>query len=178
MLVPIRAPLLIVTGIRRAGLNLLADMLRGGSILNERIMIARDPQGTGDEPPPLPPQLARSIGLFVDRTSTKLLESIERDNAREGRPPLALFEHRTLKRQLVHDLRAARARAAEQFAPLYVFEFDKLVHDPAKEADRLANILRPHYPEFNATYAALAVRRVYHDRKPQVLKGTFRIVKP
>lgn len=167
----IRTPTIVVTGIRRAGLNIVGDMLRAGFVPDCRIVFAPNPHR---EPIPSFPTATR-IGLYVDRTATQLLASIIRSNASEGRAPLSLIERRILKRQLVRDFFRARDAAALHFSPLFVFEHSKLIDDPDNEARRLARIIEPHYP-FSETRASLAVRRIYAP--PRVLRGRFRIIEP
>jgi hypothetical protein len=177
------APSIIITGIRRSGLNLLADMLREGGVPESPpfaisgeglrasgFCLAVDPQSTDY----LPFDKKHRIGLFVDRSSRQMIRSIVRDNAEEGRTALAAHEIRILRRQLVCDLRRARDRAAFQFSPLFVFSHDAVIADPALAAERLGFILADHYPKFDERRASLAVRRIVHV--PRVIDATPRLV--
>jgi len=169
MLHSIRTHIIVVTGLRRAGLGLVADMLRAGNVPPARIAFAFDPHKL-----PSPIVTACVLGIFVDRSSTQLLASIERENAREGRAPLSPHERRILKRGLLRDLCSARDAAASLFPPVYVFAHSLILDDPHLEASRLKRILSDHYPLFSERAAALAVRRIYAP--PRIFTGTFRVI--
>jgi len=179
MLSPItNTPVVVVTGIRRAGLNLLACMLRAGGIPDERIVLAPDPH----IPAPVRANVATGkpvhcVGIYVDRSTTSLVRSTERHNAEEARPELSLCERRALQRRFAHDLKRARDAAVERFAPLYSFAFENVIEDPTEEAKRLKHILRDCDPQFSTIAAALAVRRIFR-LQPRETRAPFRVVKP
>jgi len=171
VLAPVRTPSIVITGLRRAGLNLVGDMLRAGFVPPERIIVAPDPHlhDRLELPAPL------ACGLYVDRTIPQLLASIARERGRQGAAPISPDEHRILKRQFTRHWRRARDAAAHYYDPLFIFQHADIVDDPEKQARRLANIVTEHYVRFSARLAALAVRRIYNP--PRYITGTFRVVK-
>ncbi len=154
------APLIVVTGLTRSGINLIGDMLHAGGIEGAEspdrpgYIYAIDPH---INPYPRPP--SRTIGILIERSLDAIAAAVNRDAALENRA-LDRCEMLALKNVLARNRIAARDRAASLFGPVFSFDFGRIIANPHDESQRLARVLREHYPAFCSIKAALAVRRI------------------
>lgn len=179
------APTIVITGQRRGGIS------RAGGIPDAGFSnVARDARGAlrlaseGDAPgpglaiAPTPHTIAYHhprpvLGLFAERGTGSILKSIERQNANEGRAPLARHEKRILFRDISREFRTARDAAAAAFAPVVMFQFESIITDPHQEAMRLKRLVAAWWPDFDARAAALCVRRIKYVPRLICLKARW-----
>lgn len=154
-------PRIVVTGLARAGVGLMSDMLRAGGAT---FVTAVDPHKDF----PLDAFLPRkTIGLWIERDALAIQMShlkVQNVGVSDAKT------NRYLRETLASEAREARDVAAKLFAPVFTFRFDQLLDDPAAQAMRLARMFwpgnnltdlgAPACPAFEPRAAALAVRRI------------------
>jgi hypothetical protein len=172
-------PRIIVTGLSHSGLRALSAMLTAGGALHH---VAADPhlppfkrlsspacggstraagEGGGDL------VAVKTIGLWLERDTAAVARSALRHQT--GESPASHSSLMSLVGRVHREFREARAQAARMFAPLFTFQFEDIVDNPARQADRLLRLFSdPNYadlgppacPLFDARAAALAIRRI------------------
>lgn len=181
-------PTVIVTGLKRSGLNLMADMLREGGVPDlpfrfladsgetlvgsGGICIAPDPHDVSY----LKIDPKRRAGIFVERETTHIIDAISSETLRDNGARLSAGERLSLARRLARDFRPCRDAAALAFSPMFMFRFEQIIADPEREARRLARLMIPYWPQFSERRAALAVRRIVHVPRPRPSKPALRVV--
>jgi hypothetical protein len=181
-------PTVIVTGMKRAGLQLLADMLREGGVPAEPFKIIHDLEspivassGVAIAADPhriryLPLHPKRRIGFWIERASAEIIKSIEQENLRDGGARLSKNERLSLMASLRFEFIKARDAAALHFSPMIIFRHADIIDEPQREANRMARLLVQWWPDFNARAAALAVRRIAHAPPPPRTKSHLRLM--
>lgn len=166
------APRIVVTGMARAGLGLLSDMLRDGGA---SFVVCIDPHTTDYGPID-----RKTIGLWIERSPLAIqMSHLKTQNVGAS----SAKANRHLRDSLGREFFAARNAAARLFAPVFTFSFDQCLSDPASQAMRMARLFwpgnnltdlgPPACPDFDPRKAAMACRRILHippDRR------TLRIV--